>query len=440
MDNISKTQTVYKTGIMKSFSLRHIFIILGFVVTLPVTYMIAYNFDIQIHRMVVTHLLSVFIILLANFRKSTHATMQRFMLRLLLAFITGFVVFFGEPIMINIALTAYTMILLSVLSYGLSDDYQKLSIISMMVFVFNFLTGFILQINADFGGFGPLHGIFITISTVAVFVYFMLLNIDTSRRFGNVNMKIPSSMNRAAITILAAVSLLMLIITLMPWIQNVIEALIIGITGVIMRFFRFLLTSLQREYRPVPNEYFPDSEPLIDDGDIIFESSEVNPVVMWLLIGLFLLVLSALIIFAFIKLILLLFKLLKSTHQRAITDNEVFIETIEKIEQGRKKRIKRSRDKRTRYSSLQTESERIKCIYNEYVRRAKRNGYTQDANSDTPNEVLDEVIRSIQDNQGEQNKSFPLPGNLANAFNTVRYGNFGDNTNKVEAHEFLHLK
>jgi hypothetical protein len=268
----------------------------------------------------------------------------------------------------------------------------------------------------------------------------MLLNIDTSRRFGNDNMKIPASMNHAMITILAAVSLLMLIIALMPWIQNVIEALIIGIAGLIMRFFRFLLTRPQREYQDIPNEYFPDSEPLLDDSDIIYESPDTNPVVMWLLLGFFLLVLSALVIFALIKLSLFLFKLLKAKQQRAIINNEVFTETIEKIKSTRKKRTKQNRNKRPRYSSLLTESERIKYIYNAYVRRAKRNGLTQDTNSDTPNEVLDEIVINLKENQGKQDKNFPLPGKLGIAFNTVRYGNYDDGTDETTSKDLLHLK
>jgi hypothetical protein len=352
-------------------------------------------------------------------------------------------VFSGETILTNIAIASYTLILLSILSYGLSDDYHKLGILPSIALVFNLITGLMLRINAEFGGFGPLHGIFITISTVAVFTYFMLLNIDTARIFGNDNMKIPASMTRAILMILIVVSLIILIFTLLPWIQSAIAALITGIAGLLGRLIRLIVSSLQREYQPVHDDYNPvynDLFPLISDEDNIYDSSEINPIVMWVFLGFFLIILSTLIIFALIKLILFIYKLLKPKHQRGIQDNEVFTETIEKIETARKKRKKRSRNKRAGYSSLQTESERIKYIYTEYVRRAKRNGLTQDETSDTPNEVLDEVLRSIHDSQRNRDKSFPLPGNLGVAFNTVRYGNSNDSEDEINAFDFLHLK
>jgi hypothetical protein len=301
-----------------------------------------------------------------------------------------------------------------------------------------------LRINAEFAGFGPLHGIFITISTVAVFAFFMLQNVDTSRIFGNDIMKIPASMNRAMIILLTIMCIFILIFAFMPWIQNAIEALIAIIVGVILRFFRFLLSLSRRtEYQPIvednnPGE--PDLFPLFGDEDIVYESVEVNPVLMWVFVGLLLLVLSVLILFALVKLIVFLFKLLKPTHQRIVLNNEVFTETIEKIESTRKKPGKKNRAKRLSYSSLQTESERIKYIYHEYVRRAKLNGLTRDAISDTPIETLDEITRTIKDSRDKKDKTFPPPGNLASAFCKVRYGDCNDTVSEIKACDFLHLR
>jgi hypothetical protein len=439
MDKASKTQTAHSTGIKQVFSLRFIFIVLGLIVTIPISYTITHNFGIQIYKLIASQLISVLIIFFTDFRKSNRATLLRFLLRLSLAFITGFVVFPGEAFLTNAALSVYTLILLSFISYGLFDDYQKLGILSILAFVFNLIAALMLRVNAEFGGFGPLHSIFTAVSTIAVFAFFMLQNVDTSRRFGEDSMKIPASMNRAIITILSVVGLLMLIFTMMPWIQNVIEALIAGLAGLFARSLRFLLSLSRRtDYQSVPDDYSPGDFglfPLIGDEDIVYEASEVNPVVMWLILGVFLLFLSTLIIFALIKLIPFIFKLLKTKHQRSITYNDVFTETIEKIESTRKKQSKKSRTKRLRYLDLQTERERIKYIYNEYVRRAKRHGLTRDAFNDTPNEILDEVTRSIQESREKRDQSFPQPGNLATAFNTVRYSDCNDSSIGITAQE-----
>jgi hypothetical protein len=438
VDKTGNIQEINTRGIKQAISMRFVLTLLAFIVTIPIAYTISYNFEIPIYRLIASNLISVLVIFFVDFRNSSKAAIRRFLLRLSLAFITGFVVFLGETILINIAVAVYTLVLMSVLSYGLSDDYQKLSILPATSFVFNFVTGVLLRVNAEFSGIGPLHSIFLIISTVAVFTYFMLLHIDTARIFGNDNMKIPASMSRAILLILIVVSLFILIFTLLPWIQNIIVALITGIAGLLARLIRFIFTSLQRDYQPFPDDYIPgnfDSFPLFSDEDIIYEQSEISPVVMWVFFGLLLLILSVLIIFALTKLILFLVKLLKSKHQRVVMDGEVFTETIERIKSSRKKRIKRNRTKRPRYASLQTESERIKFIYNEYVRRAKRNGLTQNANNDTPNEILGEVVRSIQDSQEKRDKSFPLPGNLGDAFNAVRYGDCNGSSLEIKAFE-----
>jgi hypothetical protein len=220
--------------------------------------------------------------------------------------------------------------------------------------------------------------------------------------------------------------------------------LIVGFVVLFIRFLNFLQTFIrQPEYPSFHDDYDPgDFElfPFPGGEDIGQEPYEVNPVVMWLVLGFFLLVLSGLIIFAFVKLIMFAFKLLKAKHQRAIVNSNVFTETIEKIESSRKKRSKKSRAKRLTYSSLMTESERIKYIYYEYVRRAKRNGLTSDTISDTPNVILDEVVRNIQDSSEKKDKDFPLPGNLGGAFCKVRYGDCNDNADEIKACDFLHLK
>jgi len=109
--------------------------------------------------------------------------------------------------------------------------------------------------------------------------------------------------------------------------------------------------------------------------------------------------------------------LFKTGRGSVMQSSEVFTEIIEKIAPARKKRTIRDFIREPRYSSLQTDRERILFIYRAYVKRAKRHGYTYNSNSGTANEILDEITQNASPG------TFPLPENLNAAFNAVRYSN-----------------
>jgi len=98
-------------------------------------------------------------------------------------------------------------------------------------------------------------------------------------------------------------------------------------------------------------------------------------------------------------------------------DNIAYTTVVEKLGTAR---IKRSRPGggaglQPRYSMLRTEAERVRFIYREYVKRARRGGMTDDRPGGTPNDILCDIAANAPD-------GFPLPGSLGDTYNAARYG------------------
>ena len=394
---------------------RFFFMLLGLISASPLTYTITYNSEISFGLLTAVLFGSIPVMLTVDFRETKNASFYRFLLRTAIALLIGFMLFSESSLLTRILITIYTLALTSVLSYSITHAFQNLSALCFIMVLYNLISGVLTRHIAETPYFGPYHLVITIFSTIAILAFFIFLNIDNSRQFGEDILRIPSAMNMTSGVVIILLSMLMAVITFMPWIIDFLETVLMSIVRFLYNLPGYLMVEIESIGEEIPLEQ--EEFPFLEETDPSGEPRPVPMIIVWILVGLSGLALFGAIVFAFIKLILFIFKLFKTKQQQTIFDNEVFTETIEKIVPTRKIRTVRNFFKRPRYSSLQTERERIIFIYNEYVRKAKRNNLTFDSTSDTPNEVLNEIAGNISE------KPFPLPENLASAFNTVKYGN-----------------
>jgi len=397
---------------------------LGLGASCTLTYVVAFNCDIPFGLIMLSLFLSVCIMLFINFRKSNNASLYKFILRLILGLITGFVMFFHSPLLIKIVVTVYSLTILSILSYAITDIFHKISVLCIVLFGFNLVVG-LLDYNTNmFVYYSRLFNIMTVVSTIAILSFFIILNVDAARWFGSDGLNIPDAMKRTSLIVLAVVCAFIAILSISPWLVEVGGTILNTISGMISNFFSFLFNLISNEpqqemYIPPPEELGQNGLLFLDLDEPLEESRGVNLFSVQLVIGIILAALLSLlgyILFMFIRYVLRIFG---KWQYRASPENDVFTEVVEKITSERENRKSKGFIKHPGYSSLKTERERIIYIYREYVRRAKRNGLTSDSISDTPNEVLEEVSQNISEN------SFPLPQELGLVFNTVQYGNEG---------------
>jgi len=357
-----------------------------------------------------------FFVLFADFHNNKRATLLRFLLRLALSIPIGFFLFPEITIISKAVLTIYTFAILSFLTYAVFDNFYSLGIFAFVMLLFNAFVAIFMRLSPFIVDHGTQFNILASISTFAVLTFFMLLNIDTSRQFGMDVLNIPGTTKRALIVILVVIIIIMMSLSFLPFILDAIETVLSAVRDFIVWLF-----SLFPATGDMANDYVPDGQ-----EELPFMTGEEEPpsephiifqILMWIVAGLSILLMVAMVIFGIVKIILFIFRLFKAKQHKVMTNTEVYTETIEKISAIRKKRSVRNLIKRARYSSLQTERERFIFIYNEYVRKAKKIKLTQDKFSDTPNEVLNEITQNTSDNK------FPHPENLATAFNTAKYSN-----------------
>jgi len=301
---------------------------------------------------------------------------------------------------------------------------NSIPVISLIIF--NLILGVLLRGTLFTAEQKQIIGILIILSTGAVLSYFLIFNMDSARWFGQDKLPIPGNMKRSFFLILAAVCIFIAIISFPSWIVDFVQTLLFGIFMLISALLRFLAPGGQTDELP---EELPimNGLPFFDGETPAEDLTSLNPIVTWIVVGVFIFALAALLILTISLIIKLILRLLRTRRNYTAVINDVYTETIEKITRKNKRGNLRKYTGNPRYSSLKTNRERIIYIYNAYVKRAKRNGLTLNGHNDTANEILEEITNNIKDNK------FPYPENLNIAFNTVKYGK--DDMTTIDAGE-----
>jgi len=382
---------------------------------IPLTYAAADFCKTPFHILMPVLYISICVMLFMDFHGQKRASLYCFLLRLVIAALAGFVLFSYIPLLLRFVITAYILILLSITAYAVSGNFHSVSILCLSMLAINLIIGIVIRAPAVMPEQEQLYGILIIISTVSILSFFLIINIDSARWFGPDRLNIPDSMKRSSFIILAIVSVVIALVSFSSIIVEAVKSFFIGIFRLIIALIELLAPSgrVIETQQPAgdPFSFFEVDAAPVD------EPTYLHPAIIWIIIGISFAVLAALIIFAIVKLVRFLLKLFRTERSGISLGNEVFTEIIEKIAPNRKKRTLRDYVKQARYSSLQSDRERILYIYKAYVKRAKRNGFTHDGIGDTANEVLDEITKNAN------KERFPLPDDLNNIFNVVRYSN-----------------
>jgi len=366
--------------------------------------------------------------LFIDFYGIKYAALLRFGLRLCLTALTVFVLLPDMSIWAKLAATVYMIVFLSFFSYVISDKFSNIGAICFVMFAFNLFTALFLQRSPFMAEHGQLFSILTAVSSFSILSFFMIQNIDSSRRFGVDVIKLPSTTKRVMLVIIAIFCIIVILLSVLPWITEAFDAL--------LSFARNILSQLSGiisfDFDPLPGQrpVPPPQPPLIvepDEDAPISEPGLLYQIIMRVSLVILIAFMLFALIFALVKFTIFIIKLFKTDRQRPQINSEVFTETIEKVLPNRKEQKVRSYFKRPRYSSLLTDRERIFYIYKEYVRRAKRSGLTHDSLNDTPNEVLDEITKNVS------GSNFPLPESLSTVFNLAKYGD--PVTEITEVHE-----
>jgi len=376
-----------------------------------------------------------------DFRRIKYATLLSFILRLTLSLIVGFIVFFYASLWVKIAITAFSLLILSILANAMSDEPGIIGVFCFFMLFFNVAFGLfgnsIVTFTIGDGAFvryDHILNISMVISLFAALSFFMINNIDSVRWFSSSRLKIPQIMKRSSIVFLAIIGIMFVALAFASWIARAIGMLINGLIGLIQSLFDLIANVLQDPYIPYQYPLPPDNSVTVPPNmyEPRAEVEGASSVIGNILIGLIVIALVGAIIFGIIKLSVRILKILlqhsKAREEIGVSESAVFTEIVEKLTPIIKKKMIQNREKQPRYSSLLTERERILFIYREYVRRAKNNGLTQDKCSDTPNEILEEIAEKAN------GQNFPHTGELGTIYNTARYSN-GDISNASSADE-----
>jgi len=405
-----------KCGTLRTFSLRFTFLILGLTAIVPFTYFVAHYSNVPFHWLMPALYLSAGVMLFLDFHEKKRASLLRFGLRVCLTALAVFGVFPDMSIWAKLAAVVYMMIFLSIISYVISDKFSNVGALCFFMFMFNLSIALFFQKSPFMAEHGQIFSILLAISTFSILSYYMILNIDTSRRFGVDVIKIPRTTKCVMLVILAIFCLVVILLSVMPWIVETLETLLLIVRNLFSQFFG--LFTLNADLSPDQIQETPAAPPLfsgVDEYEPLREPGLLYHIIMRLsMVVLVILMLTAFVLML-VKLTVLIIRLFNKDQQRKKANNEVFTETIEKVAPKRKDREKRRYFKRPRYSSLLTDRERVLYIYSEYIRRAKRIGLTHDNLNNTPNEVLDEITKNIS------KSSFPLPEYLSVIYNIARY-------------------
>ena len=411
---------MHKSAVLTSYPMRFTLIFIALVAASPVTFILAGSYSTPFFILMAALFLSVCIMPLLDFEQFKRAILLRFFLRIALSAVIGFIIFRDEMFVGSLILAVYSMVLLSTLTFVLSYSKGHVSVFCLVLFALNFGIGFINYRTDTFGENEQFLNILLIISFIALFSYFVVQGIDESRWFGVDCLKIPRAMQRAAIVLVAVVSVLFLIVSSAGWIARGVEGFFAVVANLLSRLNEFIfnfISSLFRETSPSPLlPVEPMLPPELIQPYVPHQESMVQIVLSWVTLIIFALILIVLFSITLFKLVKSIIQIFKAKHREVWHISEVYEEVIEKITASENKRAKpRNFFSSQRYSSLRSDRERILFIYKEYVKRAKRKGFTHDKASATPNEILYEVSKNI----GAE--KFPYPENLESAFNTARY-------------------
>jgi hypothetical protein len=324
------------------------------------------------------------------------------------------------PLLVRIVVTVFVFILLSVLASVMVDRQEFIAAFCGISLVISFFLGFLIYRGLSFTENEQLLNIIIAVSIFSSVSFFLITNVTTVRWFSIYCLSVPRSMKRASVILLSVVCVLIAVVTLSSWIFSAVEALINGIINVIRAIAEFINNMLDTMAVEQPAGVGAPELPPILDTPVEEGRESIFLIILNWIVGILTICGFLFLLYTLIKKIARFFIwLFRGRQSNNVTlESEVFTEVIEKIAPDLKKRAARRFNRQPRYSSLLTERERILYIYNEYVKRAKRRGFTRDGLSDTPNEVLDEVAQSI----GDGEEAFPLPDGLGAVYNAVRYG------------------
>jgi len=238
---------------------------------------------------------------------------------------------------------------------------------------------------------------------------------DNARWFGHDKLAIPAGMKRLTIIIITIIMVIIILISFSSILLDAVTSFFSAVYRTIMYLTELLIPERIIEVQPAPPEDMGDLSFLTDDTQER-EPRPIHPAVIWTIIGLFILAIVFGIVVTIIKFVKFILSLFKTRSVFSNGSNDVFTEVVEKIDISGKKTKSGRFFAKSSYSSLKTNRERIIYIYNKYVKRAKRSGFTKNSISDTPNEVLTEITDNA-------NNKFPKPNNLNELINTAKYSN-----------------
>ena len=404
---------------------------------LPITYLTASLCEISYLLLMLLLYISVLIIFTADIVIQKKKVLTCFIIRVIIGLMIGFVIFSGESIITSIILSLFVTILLSILSFAISEKFFYIGVFCFVMFAFNLITVFLNNIHSFEMIDNQVFGILVIISTVAALAVYLTFNMDNARWFGTESLKIPGSMKRSSFLLLIVVCLLITVVAFSQWIMDTIRL----IFGTVLNLIGSLFSLLKIDWH-IDGTYMDPLPPMTDIPSFIEDIVEledpvaVNPVLLWIFAGFIIAAVLFMITFILVLFIRFLLRVFKDKQKGTTTGNEVYSEIIEKISPKNKIRKKRVKVGGVRYSSLLTDRERVMYIYHKYVKRAENNGYTYNSFSETPSEILDEITQKAEESK------FPLPGSLSVLFNSAKYGNnlnFTADTNALKK-RLLHAR
>jgi len=135
---------MFNLSFNRVFSLRFMFLFLGLTAICSFTYFVTVFSNVPFYRLMLALYISAGVMLIIDFHKYKQAPLFRFGLRLLLTALMVFGVFPNISIISKIAATIYMLVVLSILSYAITEKFNNISMICFVMFIFNFAAAFFL--------------------------------------------------------------------------------------------------------------------------------------------------------------------------------------------------------------------------------------------------------------------------------------------------------
>jgi hypothetical protein len=265
------------------------------------------------------------------------------------------------------------------------------------------------------------HSIYV--SVLAALSFFIINSVDNARCFGVDRLKIPRTMKRHTVMMIAVCGLIIAALSLSPLLVAAFEAIwggVVFLLSAISDFLEYFFSQLT-----VPSEGIeevaagrPADMPPLPEDEVI-----PDPIPGWLLTAMSVFIIGLTVfsvLFMAAMLFTALYKYLKKifTRQTGWEDDFAYVEIVEKADRIRKKRRGRPRKLKLRpkYPAGASERERVRFIYREYVGKAKSAAYTTDPPGGTPGEILYGI------GQKAAGSDFPQPDGLGSVYNAASYG------------------